>query len=318
MKAVIYGSSDIGLLCAEHFMELNNVIVIGAGDPDKSRAEMLSARCNCPAFTDWKQMMDKKDPDIVCLFMGTSKQKELIIDALERNKYVISNFVDVDKKEDVEYMLNAVKRGKLYLLKSERCLPHNIDLRNRVLDGAVGKPGVIHIKRYITTKTCNGELPDDLLSYTINDIDFLLWTVSRLESVYVMRQTRSILDYITVTLKFESGCIANIESFYGYPGETYKQVEIAGNNGVLRYDSRKTYALQIHTYDKSETKAKMLSPSYRKPLAREVSKILSNIYGSGKSAVSMEEIALLLNVLVAVKNSVSSNKPVEIGGILNA
>jgi len=317
LKAVIYGAASSGMLYGEQLIESNKISIVGAGDDEQSKAEALTSKCKCQLFNDLDKMIDETEPELVYLFTGISRQKKLIMNALERKKYVLSNFVDVDNEEDINYMLIAVKNGQLHLLNPQKWMPYNIDLKNKVFNGSVGKPGIIHIKRYISSSYCMGcKLPDDLLGHIINEIDYLINIAGRIESVYSLKHTRSNLDYMTITLKFEGGCIANIETFNGYPGETYRTVEIAGSNGVLCSDTRKTYALQIHTYTCDEgIKTKKRSPLYDRPLLRETSSVLSRITSSEDPEPSIEETEYLLRVLIAVKKSIACTKPVYLGGI---
>lgn len=320
MKAAIYGAGEMGLLYAVQLKAFKDFTIVGVADPEPERVERLSQQCGCLVYTDWTELMDQTNPDMVFVFTRSATWKGMIQDALERNVKLTAGFIDVNTREEIQLMLDAMKKGYLHLLHPQRGMPHLVDLRNKVLDGSIGNPGVVHIKSYRAAGMGKGgNLPDILSGYALNELEFLLWTFGRAVSVYAVRHNECHMDYVTITVKFESGTIANMEAFYGYPGKTYQMLEIAGSKGILRYDSRKTYALQIHTHtSQHRSGAQLFSPSFHGSLAEEVSRCLSDMGSFKNDATFLEETGHLLEVFVAVKESVASQKPVVLGGIHHA
>ena len=98
-----------------------------------------------------------------------------------------------------------------------------------------------------------------ILDLTIHDIDYLRWLFGDVERVYAKStfgRTTSHLECAMIILRFKSGVIAHVEgSWTNYPGEFYTTIEIAGKEGLIRYDSRQTKPLFIEKNPENQGQA---------------------------------------------------------------
>ena len=87
-----------------------------------------------------------------------------------------------------------------------------------------------------------------LLDLVIHDFDYLRWTLGEVERVYargLLGREYNRLDYVLVTLRFESGAIAHVEGHWGYPGAFNYSIEVAGSDALLTVDSTEPASLQL-------------------------------------------------------------------------
>jgi predicted dehydrogenase len=89
-----------------------------------------------------------------------------------------------------------------------------------------------------------------LLDLAIHDFDWLYWTFGKIKFLYsrsLSSQAGQGPDYALTTLTFESGAVAHVEATWMDPGGFRTSFDIAGSEGLLEFDSRKTAALKTAT-----------------------------------------------------------------------
>lgn len=118
------------------------------------------------------------------------------------------------------------KAGKIVSLN--RSVPAFKNLKKAMEEGAVGATGVFHFYRYVPKRN-----HDDLFK----DLDLARWLLGEAKSVYAkIRQVQDVC-YALVTLRLLNGSIVNIQTVAGMTDEPMQRIELAGNFGIIRYDS---------------------------------------------------------------------------------
>ena len=79
-----------------------------------------------------------------------------------------------------------------------------------------------------------------LIDVLVHDFDWLRWTLGEVERVSCRTAGQEgRIDYALVTLRFRSGAIAHVEGAWAQ-GRFGTSVEVAGDGGLLRHDSRES------------------------------------------------------------------------------
>ncbi|MCR8632991.1 Gfo/Idh/MocA family protein [Paenibacillus radicis (ex Xue et al. 2023)] len=344
LKVAVVGLSGSGERYAQHLLSMEQTEIVGVYDMQPEVASEWAQRFGCPAFGSYDALIAALPSDAVCIGLGLSldSQQPYILQALASGRHVIARMPITLDAADVHEMLDASQANGSRLLFShpERFYYHNVDLRKRIKAGAIGNIGVVNVKRYCPFPTStsaalqheadtdgvrwtggmNGEILEGvkggaLFRLALHDIDLLRWTVGEVANVYAMRTTTEYLDYVLVTLKFNTGAIANIEAYWGYPGGYASAIEFAGSKGVIRYDSRKTNGLSIQKAADRRSEQPMkaeFSPSFRQPERDELVHLMSCIRDGGKPFMTAEDACETLKVVRAAEQSLRTGQPVEL------
>ncbi len=94
------------------------------------------------AYDDYRDMLDRARPDVVCVCMQYYRNAEAIVAAAGRGIHVISEKPVATTLEDLDRVRQAVADNKVRLtaLLAMRLLPEFLAARQAVLDGLIGQP----------------------------------------------------------------------------------------------------------------------------------------------------------------------------------
>ncbi|WP_165972136.1 Gfo/Idh/MocA family protein [Paenibacillus piri] len=341
MKIAVIGAGETGKRYVQHLLNAGQTEIAGVYDTQLEAASALAQRCGCPAFPSMEALDAALPRDTVynCLGLPEDSQMPYLFRALAGGRQVIARMPAADSVEDVQALLEAAEAhgGRLLFSHPERFYYHNIDLKHRIEAGSIGRIGTINVKRYLPLRptafrqdesgasgvhwmggnySCAGEPKDGaLFGLALHDIDLLRWTLGEVANVYAMHTASGESDYVLVTLKFRQGSIANIEAYRGYPGGYTAAVEYAGSKGVIRYDNRKTNALQIHKTENSASwpHNTQFSPSFRHPELDELVHLLSCLRNGSQPMMTVEDVRETLKVVHAAQQSIRTGQPVQLG-----
>jgi len=187
-----------------------------------------------------------------------------------------------------------------------------------------------------------------ILDLIVHDFDFLLWCFGEVERVFARglyacadpqgdaRVDRTAMfatepspprrgadervsvpgkDYSLVTLAFKNGVIAHVEGSWVYPGGFYMALEVAGSEGVLRYDSRNSVPLKVLGGKRKEAGEGVEvpeSPVKDSPYARELRAFVNSCLNNTEPEVSVDHALESVRICDAAYRSIISGRPVEL------
>nr|WP_268239541.1 Gfo/Idh/MocA family oxidoreductase [Paenibacillus nasutitermitis] len=129
-----------------------------------------------------------------------------------------------------------------------------------------------------------------------------------------MRRREDQFDYALVTLVFKSGAVANLEGYYGYPGEFRTAAEFAGTKGVIRSDSTKAKSVQVRKIREIEEGARFVevpgSPLINAPYFIELEHFMNCIRENLEPIVSARDACLALEIASAAQESTITGKAI--------
>jgi len=192
--------------------------------------------------------------------------------------------------------------------------------RQMVLNGSVGKPAAIRTRRGGSApKGSSGWFMDHsrsggvLLDLAIHDFDWLQWTFGKAKFLYsrsLSAKTGQGPDYALTTLTFESGAVAHVEATWMDPGGFRTYFDIAGSDGLLEFDSRKTPALKTVTSESC-----ILEPSVASredPYYLELSAFLNSVQSGSPVPITGEDGLAALRLSLAAIESAQTGKVVQL------
>ncbi|WP_409346974.1 Gfo/Idh/MocA family protein [Paenibacillus sp. MBLB4367] len=332
MKVAIVGGGGMGQAYAADLAKMNDIEVVGVCDINSASAERTAAICGSAAFSDFDAMLSQVEVDVVCVTLPTFLHKEYVIKAAEKGKHVICEKPIALDLADAREMIEACSRNhvKLFIGHVVRFFPSYSNLADAVKDGHIGSPGVAHLKRvgafpqaagrsWFADRKLSGGVILDLM---IHDIDYICGLWGDVKSVYAMGRfsEEPKMEYALATLRFANGAIANLESYWGYPGPFSTAVELAGNGGILRYDSQQASSMTITkaSEDGSPSMPVPHSPSKHDPYYEELRHFFSCIRDNKEPIVSAEDAYRAVEIALAAMQSIETGQPVRIGGNADA
>lgn len=323
MKVAIVGCGGLGNLHASCYAKIPGVTVVGVCDLDEGLANKLAERTGAAAYTSFDDMLEQSGCEVVSVTLPSFLHKPFAIRAAKAGKHVISEKPIALNLEDAEEMIRVCEEQgvRLFVGHVVRFFPEYVQLKQQIDRGAIGRPGVAHLKRigahpgvrrpWFKDDAKSGGVVADLM---IHDIDFLRWTLGEVRSVYGLRKVNDDIDYALATLVFESGAVANVEGFWGYTGAFTTAAEIAGSGGIIRGDSSKNVSLNIRKKKAANTDGPFVevpqSPGYSSPFEKEIAHFVECIRENREPIVTARDAYKALEIGLAVMESVRSGQTV--------
>jgi len=272
MKVAILGGGSLGMQYAQNLCKLGGVELTGVCDIQAEAANKLADECQTVAYTSFDEMITRAEPDIVCVCLPTHVQKEYVLKAVEQGKHVICEAPMAATAAEAEEMIAAAeaKGVSLFVGFAGQFSPYYKNMKDKIAKGSIGDAGVVHIQHSGPRPAgCDDWYSDEnkseglILQRLIHDIFLTRWLLGEVRTVYAMRRTVSGVDYALVTLRLANDAIVNLAGHWGDPDPYRCRVEIAGNKGVIRYDSKNAGSFEMKTKRGSaSTESAMLHSSY--------------------------------------------------------
>ncbi|MCS7462861.1 Gfo/Idh/MocA family oxidoreductase [Paenibacillus doosanensis] len=325
MKAALIGDGQIGLSYARSLSKLRDTAcwagLCGVTDGEAIR---LAEAAGSPVFRTYEEMMELAAPDIVCVCMPPHMQQEYVLKSIERGKHV---FCEAPPAVDADWLKPAFQaaeaKGVCFLAgQAERFAPYFRDMKSKLDKGAIGAPGVVHIQRSAPYPAEAGDrhadagaIRDGVISRWLpKDIFLLRWMLGEINTVYALNPRAPGVDYALVTLRFASGAIANIAEYWG-DAERYRyRIELAGSEGVIRYDSNNTASIEVKRRNEAGDSIETDSPSVRSPYDEQLADVLRCIAENLPPIVATEDIVTAMNIAEAACISLETGMPVHLNG----
>jgi predicted dehydrogenase len=253
MKVSIIGA---GLIGRKRALALSsNDKLIACCDTNPEAAEKFSKDFNCKYYTDYKQLLEREDSDIIVVAVINKFAKEIIIAALKKGKHVIAEKPLGRNLSEANEIVRAAKDNGVVLKTgfNHRFHPAIMKAQQLINKGEIGK--VFNIrgsyghggragmeKEWRASKDlCGG---GELLDQGVHIIDLIRWFGGGIKEVYGKVETKfwdmEVEDNAFGILKTENGVTAsfhvswtnwkNLFSFEIFGTEGYLKIEGLGGS----------------------------------------------------------------------------------------
>ncbi|NLK95027.1 MAG: Gfo/Idh/MocA family oxidoreductase [Clostridiales bacterium] len=286
-------------------------------------------------YTDYKEMIEKEDLDVVTIATESGYHAEIAIYAMKNGKNVIVEKPMALSIKDADEMIKVAKENKVKL-----CISHQNrfnkpiqKLREAIENDKFGKlvNGTARIlwnrnMGYYEQAPWRGTWAQDggtLMNQCIHNIDLLQWMMGgEVERVYAECDTflRNIEaeDFGAIVIRFKNGAIGIVEgSACVYPKNLEETLSIFGENGAVVIGGMAVNELKTWRFDGDDEE------SIKKDLQVEI----DNVYGKGHTPlfkdfidavnndreplVSGEEGKKAMSIILAAYKSRKTGMPVQ-------
>lgn len=324
MKAALIGGGHTGLQYALSLSKLRDVEWIGLCGTATDETVKLAEAVGSPVFQTYEAMMERTDPDIVCVCLPSNRQREYVLQSIERGKHVFCEAPLAFDSEQLKQTVQAAKAKGVHFFvgQVERFEPHFQDIKSKVDKGAIGSTGVVHIQRsgpYLVEAweqhtDSDMNLEGVICQWLTKDMFLMQWMLGEVRTVYALNPRAPGVDYALVTLRFASGSVANIAGYWGDSDRYRYRIELAGSEGIIRYDSKNTASIEIKRRTDKENRITADSPLVCSPYDKQLADVLHCITAGSQPLVTPEDVAKSLDIAEAAFLSVETGMPVQLRG----
>lgn len=271
MQKVRVGLIGAGFVSAIHAEALRRVAaaeVVAAASPHRARE--FAARHGIPRwFSDYRQMLEMKDLDMVVLGLPNDLHCQAATDAAAAGKHVVCEKPMAMNLDQAGRMIAACRRAGVKLMYAEElCFaPKYVRLKQLVEEGALGRVYLVkqsekhdgpHAPWFWDVRRSGGGVTFDMGCHAVEFFRWMLGKPAALDvyaqmGVYVHKDKTAGDDNSLLIINFAGGATGLAEESWAKPGGMEDRAEVYGSHGVayadlLRGNSILTYSESGYGY----------------------------------------------------------------------
>jgi predicted dehydrogenase len=303
------------------------VEIAGFYDVRAEAAEQAAQRFGGQVYESVEALVGDVDVADVCTI--TTAHKEGVLAAAAAGTAVICEKPLARTVADCEEMVAACEAAgvPLFVAQVVRFFPQ-FEKAKAVLDsGQLGEPGVIRTVRAGSMPAWGArswfhdfeQSGGVIMDVGIHDIDFVRWCFGEVTRVF----TRGLSfrgengrDHALTTLRFANGAVGHIESSWAHPpGQFLTRFEIAGDEGLMMWDSQKDAPFRLAlTGEDGQVDRSTASPlaTESDPYYAELAHFLDCLENGTPCRVTPHDGLMAVKVSLAAIESMRTGLPVEI------
>lgn len=324
VKVGIIGAGFTGGIHASSYAVIPNAELIAIADINVEKAKEVANRFNAKAYNSFQTMLNECKIDMVDVCLPTNLHKEYVLKAAKAGRHIFCEKPLARSIEDAEVMIEACKSvGIKFMVGHVVRFFHEFVRAKEIIEGGmIGKPGLVRTTRAAGFPTASQDWYADIdksggviLDMIIHDFDFLRWCFGEVERVYAESLTYKKVkrtDYALIILRFKNGIIAHVEGSWAHPAGTFfTRLEVAGDQGLLEFDSRKATPIKLAL--KQEDRAFVgvaipESPVEEDPYTLELKHFIKCIESDEEPMITGSEATASLKVAFAALESAQTGK----------
>lgn len=323
LRVGLLGAGMIGATHSAAYLNMPNVKLVGVWDVDPQRAERLAKPHGAKVFDDRAKLLKEIDAADICL--PTTLHLENIKAAAAAGKGVICEKPLGRTLADCDAAIAACKKAKVPLLVGHvvRFFPEYRALRETILDGKIGEPAMLRLRRVVCAPGPRGAWYWDfaqsggcVFDTAIHDLDWLLWTMGRPRTVYGIgrREADSLQDLALITMTWPEGAIAHLESSWCHDSFA-TSFEVAGSDGLVEYDMYDSAAVRVAPTGQAAAaggKTVPESPLAKSPYQAELEHFVAVLRGESKPIITPEEAREAVELALVCLDAVRTRAVIEL------
>ena len=327
IQIAILGAGTIGTIHGLASLEAAGVRVRSVWSRALPSAERLAGRLGARAVADAAEIAADPDVDAVLVATPTHLHAEGALAAIAAGKHVLCEKPLARDLASAERIVSAAEGAGVRLLVGHvvRFFPEFVRLREAVRAGEVGNPAVVRMSRLASFPHGSAEWHADrafsggvVLDMAIHDLDWLLWTLGPATRVYARgldERAPRMLDYALITVRLASGAIAHVESSWAEAEGFRVCGEVAGDRGLLTYDSAEATPYDLALREPPDTPPGVNVPTAytaRSPYVLQLEHWARVLRGEEAPICPPADALAALRLALAALESVARHEPVAL------
>ena len=300
------GIVGCGRISGKHFEAINkleNCGIVAVCDIVEERAKELANKAGCEYYTNYAEMLNKADINVVSVCTPSGLHAQHTIMAANKKKHVITEKPMAMNLKDADEMIRVCKENeiKLFVVKQNRYNPPVLKVYEALKKGRFGKLLLLNTtvrwarpQEYYDQDEWRGTKEMDggvLMNQASHHIDLLQWFGGPVKSVYAKLETLNhninVEDTGIVVLKFEGGALGIIEATTcTFPKNLEGSLTILGEKGSVKiggFAVNKVDTWEFKDYENDDE------------LIHKHSTVPENVYGFGHIEFYKNVVGSLIN-----------------------
>lgn len=327
VRVGVVGYGTMGRVHSQALQAIPEAQLVVVADADPERRAQAQRDYGVDTVSSIEELLRAEDIDLVDICTPTYLHESHFAEAIKAGKHIFCEKPLARTLEEGQRMLELSSGydKKIGIGHVVRFMPAYESIRKAVLDGEIGGAAVARTFRggakfpqgwhdWFADFDLSGGV---ILDLTIHDIDYLRWLFGDVERVYAKTthgRTTAHLEWAFILLRLKNGVMAHVEgSWANYPGEFYTTLEIAGEGGMVSYDSRKTQPIHGVSIDGGPVAVNgSSSVSADSPYYLELKDMVDAILEDRPPRVTVEDALATLKVTLAAVESARTGQVVEL------
>lgn len=325
-RVALLGAGKLGRTHARHWAAIPEAEVVGVFDIHPESAQGVGVGT---AYGDFDTLIRQAGPDIVDICTPTPSHREYIEKAARAGMAVFVEKPLARTLEDCDAIVAAVEAAKTPLMAGHvvRYFPAYREAKRIVDAGGVGAPAAIRAERlaafparshsqtwYADPRQSGGVVLDAML----HDFDWLRWCFGPVQRVFAKGlynhpEYAGVLDYALVTLRFASGAVAHVTGSWAHVGPMRTGFEIAGDGGLVEYDSADTASFtRARRQPTPQNAAESLLAPEEDPYYLELRAFVDALNHKAPPPITVHDARQAVRIALAALESVETGKAVTL------
>ena len=257
MKVGIIGTGTMGQIHTKNLSSIPGIKISAIFSSQEEEAAQMAATYHAEHIRSKDDLFNRTQLDIVFVCTPTPSHAEYALPFIEAGKHVFLEKPIARTLGEGQQIIQATQRatGKFFVGHVVRFSHDYVHIKKLMDDGMVGKVGVIRTDRrarfprgidnWFSDSEKSGGV---ILDMIIHDIDYLRWCFGEVKQVYannLMYRSHKNKDYALIIMRFKNGIIAHLEGSWTYEGEFHTAIEIAGDKGLINFNSLNTSPINL-------------------------------------------------------------------------
>jgi predicted dehydrogenase len=307
--------------------------VIGIWGRSVEKTSSIAQRYNIIMYQSEEELLTDKQIDLIIISLPTFLHAHYVGLAAQHGKHLFCEKPMALSVEACESMIHACQSAGVHLFVGHvlRFFSAYRQLHDKVIQGAVGQPGVLRLSRknkyphggssWYADEAKSGGLIYDLL---IHDLDWLHWSfgqVDRITARTVKRDAPHAIQYTLVLAHLKNGAIAHLEGSWAHTDFSHS-VELSGDQGMLVYQDTDTNPIQLKLHPQTklhnthavpdENKVIVPTEGNRSPFVGQWQHVLNVLQGKEASLLKATDAMYAVHLAACTKASIETGKPIDV------
>lgn len=335
IKVVLIGGGTWGEAHAEIYSTHHLAEFVAVCDTSEERAKTLAQKYNVEYFTDYEEMLESVECDVVAIVTPDFAHAKPIVAAARRNKHILCEKPLATSYEDLELIVSTLKGRNIQLMVDfhNRWNPPVCKIKDDVDADKIGKIVSAYIRLndiiYVPTKMLRWAEKSSILWFLgSHSVDVLNWIIgSKVERVYsvcyegiLKSKGINVPDLYQTILEYSNGVVATMENSWILPNTNpyvndYK-LNITGEKGMFNMDFSHNSLLERFLEDEATHPDVICKPRiHGKPtgLAYEsIRDFIERVYNKEEVLIPLEDSIAVTKIILAIKESAKKKEPVKV------
>lgn len=240
LKAAVIGVGSMGRNHVRVYREMDGVELVGVVDQSEVTAARIGATYAAPHFTDYVEMVETCQPDLVTLAVPTDMHFEVASDLIRRGIHVLVEKPLAKTLEEGEQLVELSAKEEVVLAVGhiERFNPAVMELRRRMREGMAGRVYKLHAQRLspYPARIRDAGVVIDLATHDIDLMRYLMdEPLVRLygETLKSINSDRE--DMFSGLMRFQGGAVGVLDVNWITPTKI-RRLTVTGARGMFTCD----------------------------------------------------------------------------------